>query len=184
MFSFISAFTTRMLVMRYSILCTANPHLNQLFALFRTPFYHSSLYRYWLLLNSFRWWHSMSLLMYSYSFSVTQMNPQTYIIYTISRKFKYLKKTIYKKCDEINLFDHSCRGKRTVFHQSLDIEERFAFFVNVILTAFMLYQSNGIFPSFVSCVDLSILYWEQVAVLFLVDEVIHVLRFYLGCYHS
>lgn len=27
---------------------------------------------------------------------------------------------------------------------SLDIEERFTFFVNVILTAWMLYQSNGI----------------------------------------
>ncbi|KAK8807541.1 hypothetical protein WA171_000496, partial [Blastocystis sp. BT1] len=84
------------------------------------------------------------------------MNPQTYIIYTVSRKFKYLKKTIYKKCDEINLFDHSCR----------DIEERFTFFVNVILTAWMLYQSN----------DLSRLYWEQVAALFLIDEIVVILK--------
>lgn len=71
------------------------------------------------------------------------MNPQTYIIYTVSRKFKYLKKTIYKKCDEINLFDHSCRGIAFSFLPILDIGESFSFFVNVILTALMLYNSNG-----------------------------------------
>ena len=61
------------------------------------------------------------------------MNPQTYIIYTVSRKFKYLKKTVYKKCDEINLFDHSTR----------DITERNAFLINVLLSAFLLYQTDG-----------------------------------------
>lgn len=61
------------------------------------------------------------------------MNPQTYIIYTVSRKFKYLKKTVYKKCDEINLFDHSTR----------DITERNGFLINVLLSAFLLYQTDG-----------------------------------------
>ena len=61
------------------------------------------------------------------------MNPQTYVIYTVSRKFKYLKKTVYKKCDEINLFDHSTR----------DITERNAFLINVLLSAFLLYQTDG-----------------------------------------
>lgn len=61
------------------------------------------------------------------------MNPQTYIIYTVSRKFKYLKKTVYKKCDEINLFDHSTR----------DITERNSFIINVLLSACLLFQTDG-----------------------------------------
>lgn len=85
------------------------------------------------------------------------MNPQTYIIYTVSRKFKYLKKTVYKKCDEINLFDHSCRGSEFFHSLSLDIEERFAFCVNVILTAWMLYQSNGILLRYLSIRFVSII---------------------------
>lgn len=89
------------------------------------------------------------------------MNPQTYIIYTVSRKFKYLKKTVYKKCDEINLFDHSTR----------DITERNAFLINVLLSAFLLYQTDGEGFGSVWVSDLNMEFFYQVLNLFLVDEV-------------
>lgn len=89
------------------------------------------------------------------------MNPQTYIIYTVSRKFKYLKKTVYKKCDEINLFDHSTR----------DITERNAFLINVLLSAFLLYQTDGGRFGSVWVSDLNMEFFYQVLNLFLVDEV-------------
>lgn len=66
----------------------------------------------------------------SYDF---QTNPQTYIISTASRKLKYLKKTVGKKYDEINLFDCSCK----------DIEGRLSFITNALLSALLLYQTNG-----------------------------------------
>lgn len=89
------------------------------------------------------------------------MNPQTYIIYTVSRKFKYLKKTVYKKCDEINLFDHSTR----------DITERNAFLINVLLSAFLLYQTDGAGFGSMWILDLNMEFFYQVLNLFLVDEV-------------
>lgn len=89
------------------------------------------------------------------------MNPQTYIIYTVSRKFKYLKKTVYKKCDEINLFDHSTR----------DITERNAFIINVLLSAFLLYQTDGKGFQSIWLLDLNMEFFSQVLNLFLVDEV-------------
>ena len=89
------------------------------------------------------------------------MNPQTYIIYTVSRKFKYLKKTVYKKCDEINLFDHSTR----------DITERNAFIINVLLSAFLLYQTDGEGFQSIWLLDLNMEFFSQVLNLFLVDEV-------------
>lgn len=64
------------------------------------------------------------------------MNPQTNVIYIISRKFKYIRKTLYKKCDEMNLFDHSCR----------DIEERLSFLINVVLSLCVLTYTNGTSP--------------------------------------
>lgn len=89
------------------------------------------------------------------------MNPQTYVIYTVSRKFKYLKKTVYKKCDEINLFDHSTR----------DITERNAFLINVLLSAFLLYQTDGEGIGSMWNSDLNMEFFNQVLNLFLVDEV-------------
>lgn len=66
--------------------------------------------------------------------SDNQTNPQTYIISTASRKLKYLRKTVTKKYDEINLFDGACK----------DVDSRFTFIVNSILSALLLYQTNGL----------------------------------------
>ena len=64
---------------------------------------------------------------------LVQTNPQTYIISTVSRKLKFLRKTVGKKYDELNLFDCSCK----------DLEGRFSFIINVFLSALLLYQTNG-----------------------------------------
>lgn len=89
------------------------------------------------------------------------MNPQTNIIYTISRKFKYIRKTLYKKCDEMNLFDHSCR----------DIEERLSFLINVVLSFCVLNHTNGMAPSFLSHAGFQLEFVYEVGLLYLVDWV-------------
>ncbi|KAK8828644.1 hypothetical protein WA577_000127, partial [Blastocystis sp. JDR] len=91
------------------------------------------------------------------TFNVTlDMNPQTNVIYIISRKFKYIRKTLYKKCDEMNLFDHSCR----------DIEERLSFLINVVLSLCVLTYTNGFQLEFV----------YEIALLYLVDWAMVVLK--------
>lgn len=89
------------------------------------------------------------------------MNPQTNVIYTISRKFKYIRKTLYKKCDEINLFDHSCR----------DIEERLSFLINAVLSACILSYTNGGCGITNSLVGLNRDFVMEMALLFVVDLV-------------
>ena len=89
------------------------------------------------------------------------MNPQTNVIYTISRKFKYIRKTLYKKCDEMNLLDHSCR----------DIEERLSFLISVILSFCVLNHTNGIVPSSLSHAGFQLEFVYEVALLYLVDWV-------------
>lgn len=89
------------------------------------------------------------------------MNPQTNIIYTITRKFKYIRKTLYKKCDEINLFDHSCR----------DIEERLSFLINAVLSACILNYTNGGSGITNSSVGLNHDFVMEVTLLFVVELV-------------
>lgn len=89
------------------------------------------------------------------------MNPQTNVIYTISRKFKYIRKTLYKKCDEMNLFDHSCR----------DIEERLSFLINVVLSLCVLTYTNGAPPPSLSRSGFQLEFVYEIALLYLVDWV-------------
>ena len=89
------------------------------------------------------------------------MNPQTNIIYTISRKFKYIRKTLYKKCDEINMFDHSCR----------DVEERLSFLINAVLSACILSYTNGDGCARQSFVGLNRDFVMEMTLLFVVDVV-------------
>ena len=91
-----------------------------------------------------------------------QMNPQTNVIYIISRKFKYIRKTLYKKCDEMNLFDHSCR----------DIEERLSFLINVVLSLCVLTYTNGASPPSLSRPGFQLEFVYEIALLYLVDWVV------------
>lgn len=90
------------------------------------------------------------------------MNPQTNVIYIISRKFKYIRKTLYKKCDEMNLFDHSCR----------DIEERLSFLINVVLSLCVLTYTNGASPPSLSRSGFQLEFVYEIALLYLVDWVV------------